>query len=60
MSAKIPANRPPFGMEAYDSGALNEQQQQQLNELKISKRVENEQYLRAHPEVDALLQEFLK
>lgn len=50
---------PPHGMEAYDIGALSQEQQEKLNQFKIQTRMANERYLRQHPEVDLLLAGFL-
>ncbi|XP_068693926.1 RIIa domain-containing protein 1-like [Montipora capricornis] len=47
------------GMEKNDTGALTPEQQQKLNEFKISSRFQNEKYLREHPEVSCLLSGFL-
>ncbi|XP_074613795.1 RIIa domain-containing protein 1-like [Acropora palmata] len=47
------------GMEQNDTGALTPEQQQKLNEFKISTRFANERYLREHPEVSCLLNGFL-
>ncbi|XP_067878622.1 RIIa domain-containing protein 1-like [Heterodontus francisci] len=51
---------PPYGMEGYDLGALNEEQQDRLWRFKINTRIANEYYLRNHPEVELLLREFLR
>jgi len=61
-----PHHDPPHSMEPYDlggvenMGALSSDQQQKLNELKIKTRVENEKYLREHPELECLLSSFLR
>ncbi|KAK3748940.1 hypothetical protein QZH41_010471, partial [Actinostola sp. cb2023] len=48
------------GSEGHDAGALTPQQQQQeLNQFKITTRIDNEKYLRDHPEVSCLLAGFL-
>ncbi|XP_052101118.1 RIIa domain-containing protein 1-like [Mytilus californianus] len=60
-----PKHKPPHGMEPYDLGggddlgALSKEQQQKLNDFKKKTRVENEKYLRDHPEVECLLSGFL-
>ncbi|ESP04803.1 hypothetical protein LOTGIDRAFT_109278 [Lottia gigantea] len=42
-----------------DLGALSQEQQSKLNKFKIQTRVENEKYLREHPEVESLMGGFL-
>ncbi|KAM9488967.1 RIIa domain-containing protein 1 [Clarias gariepinus] len=42
-----------------DIGALSPEQQEQLRQFKIKTRIANEKYLRAHPEVEMLLSDFL-
>ena len=54
-----PQHEAPEGMDKYDYFALNEQQQQKLNEHKIATRIANEQYLRKHPELDCLLKKII-
>ncbi|XP_072535143.1 RIIa domain-containing protein 1 [Salminus brasiliensis] len=46
--------------ERADLGALSPEQQDKLRQFKIKTRMANEMYLRAHPEVDALLSDFLR
>jgi len=46
-------------MEQNDVGALTPEQQQKLNDFKITTRFGNERYLREHPEVSCLLTGFL-
>ncbi|KAL3315732.1 RIIa domain-containing protein 1 [Cichlidogyrus casuarinus] len=65
--ANYPSDKPPHGMEDYDIpnlpsnlGALNQQQQYYLNELKTEKRIEANQYLLNHPEVNCLLISFMR
>ncbi|XP_074650980.1 RIIa domain-containing protein 1-like [Tubulanus polymorphus] len=64
MAAK-PKHDPPTGMEPYDLGgprdlgALSDDQQEKLNSFKIHTRLENEKYLRNHPEVECLIAGFL-
>ncbi|MBN3317667.1 OTOAN protein, partial [Atractosteus spatula] len=48
------------GMEQLDIGALSPEQQAKLRKFKIKTRIENEKYLRSHPEVDLLLSGFLR
>uniref|UniRef100_W5ML31 Regulatory subunit of type II PKA R-subunit domain containing 1 n=1 Tax=Lepisosteus oculatus TaxID=7918 RepID=W5ML31_LEPOC len=48
------------GMERLDIGALSPEQQEKLRQFKIKTRIENEKYLRSHPEVDLLLSDFLR
>ncbi|KAG9275861.1 RIIa domain-containing protein 1 [Astyanax mexicanus] len=43
-----------------DPGALSPEQQEKLRQFKIKTRIANEMYLRAHPEVDVLLSDFLR
>ncbi|CAH1797756.1 unnamed protein product [Owenia fusiformis] len=63
--AAQPKTDPPHGMEPYDLGgpgdlgALSPEQQEKLNKFKIQTRLENEKYLRKHPEVECLLAGFL-
>ena len=47
-------------VEPRDARALSEDQQLLLNELKIKKRLENEKYIRQHPELVAILKGFVK
>lgn len=64
MDAK-PRNDAPHGMEPYDLGgssdlgALSREQQTKLNSFKIQARIENELYLRQHPEINCLLTTFV-
>ncbi|CAM9715430.1 unnamed protein product [Heterosigma akashiwo] len=39
--------------------SLTEQQQQSLNEAKVQLRIENEEYLRKHPELKQLISHFM-
>uniref|UniRef100_A0A674BUI9 Regulatory subunit of type II PKA R-subunit domain containing 1 n=1 Tax=Salmo trutta TaxID=8032 RepID=A0A674BUI9_SALTR len=48
------------GLEKLDFGALSIQQQQQLRQFKINTRINNEKYLREHPETEALISDFLR
>eukprot|EP00050_Salpingoeca_kvevrii_P022015 m.119862 g.119862 ORF g.119862 m.119862 type:complete len:77 (-) comp9565_c0_seq3:1893-2123(-) len=42
------------------SELLSEEQAKKLTELKIATRIENERYLRSHPEIALMLREFSK
>ncbi|XP_052795569.1 RIIa domain-containing protein 1-like [Mya arenaria] len=61
-----PQENSPHGMEPYDLGgngdlgALSKEQQEKLNKYKIKTRIENEKYLREHPEVECLVSGFLQ
>ncbi|XP_060074415.1 RIIa domain-containing protein 1-like [Ylistrum balloti] len=63
--ADKPQHQPPHGMEPYDLsrqddlGALSQEQQEKLNKFKTKTRLENERYLRDHPEVECLVAGFL-
>ncbi|XP_041368066.1 RIIa domain-containing protein 1-like [Gigantopelta aegis] len=64
--AEQPQHKHPEGMEPYDLGgkpcdlgALSPDQQEELNKFKIQTRMQNELYLRDHPEVECLLASFL-
>jgi len=56
----------PHGMEGFDAakdgelGALSGDQQSKLNTFKMKTRLENEKYLRNHPEVECLVAGFLR
>ncbi|KAH8878458.1 RIIa domain-containing protein 1 [Schistosoma japonicum] len=60
-----PKHDPPAGMEPYDLardgdlGALSNAQQAATNKLKTQTRINNEQYLRRHPEVKYMITAFL-
>ncbi|KAM8734553.1 RIIa domain-containing protein 1 [Acanthopagrus schlegelii] len=43
-----------------DVGVLSAEQQEKLRQFKIKTRIDNETYLRSHPEVDALIGDFLR
>lgn len=47
-------------MEDNDKKALTEEQQAWLNKAKIRTRIENERYLRDHPEVNILISGFIR
>nr|CAX74063.1 hypothetical protein [Schistosoma japonicum] len=61
-----PKHDPPAGMEPYDLardgdlGALSNAQQAATNKLKTQTRINNEQYLRKHPEVKYMITAFLR
>lgn len=48
------------GLAKLDVGVLSTEQQEKLRQFKIQTRIDNEKYLRAHPEVDALMADFLR
>lgn len=50
----------PFGTEDYDRDALTNVQHSKTNSKKIELRIENEKYLREHPEISLLINDFLK
>lgn len=58
--AQRPLHDKPIGAEAYDADALSDKQQEKLNQKKIELRMENERYLRQHPELNLLIQHFLR
>jgi len=66
ISGEQPWHDPPHSSEMYDRGgfedlgALSSDQQQKLNVFKVRTRVENEKYLREHPELECLLTSFLR
>ncbi|XP_038146106.1 RIIa domain-containing protein 1 [Cyprinodon tularosa] len=41
-------------------GPLSPEQEEKLKEFKMQTRLDNERYLRAHPEVDEIIGEFLR
>uniref|UniRef100_A0A667YQB4 RIIa domain-containing protein 1 n=1 Tax=Myripristis murdjan TaxID=586833 RepID=A0A667YQB4_9TELE len=43
-----------------DVGALSAEQQEKLRQFKIKTRIDNEKYLRSHPEVEILINDFLR
>ncbi|XP_072250368.1 RIIa domain-containing protein 1 [Leuresthes tenuis] len=43
-----------------DSGKLSDEQQQKLRQFKIKTRIDNERYLRSHPEVEEMISDFLR
>ncbi|XP_029958454.1 RIIa domain-containing protein 1 [Salarias fasciatus] len=48
------------GREKPDVSVLNSEQQEKLRQFKIKTRIDNERYLRSHPEVDVLIGGFLR
>ncbi|XP_030641324.1 RIIa domain-containing protein 1 [Chanos chanos] len=49
-----------IGLEKLDISVLSPEQQEKLRQFKIKTRIANEKYLSAHPEVEALLRDFLR
>uniref|UniRef100_A0A665UZU8 RIIa domain-containing protein n=1 Tax=Echeneis naucrates TaxID=173247 RepID=A0A665UZU8_ECHNA len=43
-----------------DVGVLSPEQQEKLHQFKVQTRIDNERYLRSHPEVDQLIGDFLR
>jgi len=66
MEADQPQHMAPHGAEPYDQGgvddlgAMSTDQQARLNEFKVKTRIDNERYLREHPELECLLSKFLR
>ncbi|XP_042346523.1 RIIa domain-containing protein 1 [Plectropomus leopardus] len=48
------------GLAKLDVGVLNAEQQEKLRQFKIKTRIDNEKYLRSHPEVEVLIGDFLR
>ncbi|KAK2855157.1 hypothetical protein Q7C36_007026 [Tachysurus vachellii] len=48
------------GLEKADIGALSPEQKEKFRQFKIKTKIANEMYLRAHPEVEMLLSDFLR
>nr|XP_046256845.1 RIIa domain-containing protein 1 [Scatophagus argus] len=48
------------GLAKLDVGLLSAEQQEKLRQFKIKTRIENEKYLRSHPEVEVLIGDFLR
>ncbi|XP_060937510.1 RIIa domain-containing protein 1 [Limanda limanda] len=48
------------GLTKLEVGFLSPEQQEKLRQFKIKTRIENEKYLRSHPEVEVLVAEFLR
>ncbi|KAM7383470.1 hypothetical protein PAMP_003118 [Pampus punctatissimus] len=47
------------GLAKLDVGVLSAEQQEKLRQFKIKTRIDNEKYLRSHPEVEVLIGDFL-
>uniref|UniRef100_A0A3P9JID0 RIIa domain-containing protein n=1 Tax=Oryzias latipes TaxID=8090 RepID=A0A3P9JID0_ORYLA len=43
-----------------DTSVLNAEQQEKLRQFKIKTRIDNEKYIRTHPEVEVLVGDFLR
>ncbi|CAL8360841.1 unnamed protein product [Arctogadus glacialis] len=48
------------GLGEPDRGALSSEQEEKLRQFKIKTRIDNEKYLRSHPEIDKLMSGFLR
>ncbi|XP_059195493.1 RIIa domain-containing protein 1 [Centropristis striata] len=48
------------GLPKLDVAVLSAEQQEKLRQFKIKTRIDNEKYLRSHPEVDVLIGDFLR
>ncbi|XP_040901390.1 RIIa domain-containing protein 1 [Toxotes jaculatrix] len=48
------------GLAKLDIGVLSPEQQEKLRQFKIKTRIDNETYLRSHPEVEVLIGDFLR
>ncbi|XP_022621929.1 RIIa domain-containing protein 1 [Seriola dumerili] len=48
------------GLAKLDVAVLSPEQQEKLRQFKIKTRIDNEQYLRSHPEVELLIGDFLR
>ncbi|XP_018536046.1 RIIa domain-containing protein 1 [Lates calcarifer] len=48
------------GLVKLDVGVLSPEQQETLRQFKIKTRIDNEKYLRSHPEVEVLIGDFLR
>lgn len=48
------------GLAKLDVGVLSAEQQEKLRQFKIKTRINNEKYLRSHPEVEVLIGDFLR
>ncbi|XP_056901724.1 RIIa domain-containing protein 1 [Takifugu flavidus] len=48
------------GKPKVDTGALTSEQQDKLRQFKIKTRIDNEKYLRSHPEVETMISGFLR
>uniref|UniRef100_A0A3B4A0H8 RIIa domain-containing protein n=1 Tax=Periophthalmus magnuspinnatus TaxID=409849 RepID=A0A3B4A0H8_9GOBI len=43
-----------------DRSVLSAEQQEKLNQFKIKTRIDNENYLRSHPEIELLVGDFIR
>ncbi|XP_061574364.1 RIIa domain-containing protein 1 [Cololabis saira] len=48
------------GLTKLDVGVLSAEQQETLRQFKVRTRIDNEIYLRSHPEVEELIGDFLR
>ncbi|XP_062254338.1 RIIa domain-containing protein 1 [Platichthys flesus] len=48
------------GLTKLEVGVLSPEQQEKLRQFKIKARIENEKYLRSHPELEVLVGDFLR
>ncbi|XP_041799144.1 RIIa domain-containing protein 1 [Chelmon rostratus] len=48
------------GLARLDVGVLTAEQQEKLRQFKIQTRIDNEKYLRSHPEVKVLIGDFMR
>nr|XP_020462911.1 RIIa domain-containing protein 1 [Monopterus albus] len=48
------------GLIKLDLGVLSSEQQEKLRQFKIKTRIDNENYLRSHPEVKLLMGDFMR
>ncbi|KAM6909957.1 RIIa domain-containing protein 1 [Xenentodon cancila] len=48
------------GLTKPDAGVLSVEQQEKLRQFKVTTRIDNEIYLRSHPEVEELIGDFLR
>ncbi|XP_035528694.1 RIIa domain-containing protein 1 [Morone saxatilis] len=48
------------GVAKLDVGVLSAEQQEKLRQFKIKTRIDNEKYLRSHPEVEVVIGDFLR
>jgi len=50
----------PGGLATSDEGALNEEQRVKLRQLKVNCEQLDQKYIRAHPELDVMVYEFVR
>ncbi|XP_071326566.1 RIIa domain-containing protein 1 [Trachinotus anak] len=48
------------GLVKLDVGVLSPEQQEKLRQFKIKTRIDNEKYLKSHPEVELMIGDFLR